>query len=390
MCYGKLNTHLFSSLDKRELHSHGYIQPFLTGIVTPASKFTLLSKWNEKWIFSTGLRGKYTHMPRHISGHSKETDYIVVLVQSTSGLVFSLASLWWIRKECLLRFLLSLWCFQVIVHTSHPFTLVAPSGMSLTILFTLSHWKWWRFHCLWLVWFVISLLQLREARFSLYHSHNPDRQMEPLWCHYLTGNVLCCIPRSFRWHDWKTVVIFKRIRVLWPRGYTVTGSEITVCCPFFAVDHHWWLGAVVPRPCHRKWCLLTPCCYVHLICAAQGFLLSVPCSPCSLISLDSLYFIRPFSQKYYSVMKKPINHVLHRTQNLECGNSDLYAFWQIITYLENYSSVLVKTGFIIIVSWHRNVYFRIVCYCSLLSQCMSKPHAYVGISLSLKSHPIAL
>lgn len=65
---------------------------------------------------------------------SKETDYIVGLVQSTSGLVFSLASLWWIRKECLVRFLLSLWCFQVIVHTSHPFTLVAPSGMPLTIL----------------------------------------------------------------------------------------------------------------------------------------------------------------------------------------------------------------------------------------------------------------
>lgn len=69
---------------------------------------------------------------------SKETDYIVSLVQSTSGLVFSLASLRWIRKECLVRFLLSLWCFQVIVHTSHPFTLVAPLGMSLTILSALS------------------------------------------------------------------------------------------------------------------------------------------------------------------------------------------------------------------------------------------------------------
>lgn len=69
-----------------------------------------------------------------LTDRSKETDYIVSLVQSTSGPVFSLASLWWIRKECLVRFLLSLWCFQVIVHTSHPFTLVAPSGMSLTIL----------------------------------------------------------------------------------------------------------------------------------------------------------------------------------------------------------------------------------------------------------------
>lgn len=64
-----------------------------------------------------------------LTDHSKGTDYIVSLVWSTSGRVFSLASLWWIRKECLLRFLLSLWCFQVIVHTSHPFPLVTPSGM---------------------------------------------------------------------------------------------------------------------------------------------------------------------------------------------------------------------------------------------------------------------
>lgn len=74
-----------------------------------------------------------------LTDRCRETDYIVSLVQRTSGLVFSLASLWWIRKECLARFLLSLWCFQVIVHTSHPFTLVAPSGMSLTILSAQSH-----------------------------------------------------------------------------------------------------------------------------------------------------------------------------------------------------------------------------------------------------------
>lgn len=35
--------------------------------------------------------------------HSKGTDYIVGLVHGTSGLVFSLPSLWWIRKECLVR-----------------------------------------------------------------------------------------------------------------------------------------------------------------------------------------------------------------------------------------------------------------------------------------------
>lgn len=77
-----------------------------------------------------------------LTDRSKETAYIVGLVQSTSGLVFSLASLWWIREECLVRFLLSLWCFQVIVHTSHPFTLAAPSGMPLTILPHQPHWKW--------------------------------------------------------------------------------------------------------------------------------------------------------------------------------------------------------------------------------------------------------
>lgn len=98
----------------------------------------LKGKWSAYKIFYLKREkcnsGDHSHrcrrMPRHIfTDHCKETDYIVSLVWSTSGLVFSLASLRWIRKECLARFLLSLWCFQVIVHTSHPFTLVAPSGM---------------------------------------------------------------------------------------------------------------------------------------------------------------------------------------------------------------------------------------------------------------------
>lgn len=100
----------------------------------------IYSKTDEKCIFEEHNSLRSGNMPRHIfTDHSKETDYIVGLVQSTSGQVFSLASLWWIRKECLVRFLLSLWCFQVIVHTSHPVTLVAPSGMSLTILSAQSH-----------------------------------------------------------------------------------------------------------------------------------------------------------------------------------------------------------------------------------------------------------
>lgn len=117
-----------------------------------------------------------------LTDRSKETDYIVGLVRSTSGLVFSLASLRWIRKECLVRFLLSLWCFQVIVHTSHPFTLVAPSGMPLTILSAESHWEW----DVWSDLFDLQLvtLQFCEATYSPYHSRCPDRQMEPLSCHY--------------------------------------------------------------------------------------------------------------------------------------------------------------------------------------------------------------
>lgn len=142
-----------------------------------------------------------------LTDHSKETDYIVSLVQGTSGLVFSLASLWWIRKECLVRFLLSLWCFQVIVHTSHPFTLVAPSGMSLTILSAWSHWKW----DVWNDLFDLQLvaLQFCLATYSPYHSCCPDRQMEPLPCHY-PGKLMHCRPSSFKWLRRRRAVISTR------------------------------------------------------------------------------------------------------------------------------------------------------------------------------------
>lgn len=194
-----------------------------------------------------------TYLP---TDHSKETDYIVSLVQSTSGLVFSLASLWWIRKECLVRFLLSLWCFQVIVHTSHPFTLVAPSGMPLTILAAQSHWKW----DVWNDLFGLQLvtLQFCEAAYSPYQSCCPDRQMEPLSCHY-PENLMNCRRSNFEWLNRRTVVqTDQKMTTLWPRGYTIIGGKkIWVCCPFPSLGHDGRLGAVVPRPRNRKRCLLT-------------------------------------------------------------------------------------------------------------------------------------
>lgn len=118
-----------------------------------------------------------------LTDRCKETDYIVSLVQSTSGLVFSLASLWWIRKECLARFLLSLWCFQVIVHTSHPFTLVAPSGMSLTILSAQSHWNW----DVWNDLFDLQLVTLQFCEARITHALLTGR-----WSH-------CCVITQEKW-----------------------------------------------------------------------------------------------------------------------------------------------------------------------------------------------
>lgn len=110
--------------------------------------------------------------------HGKQTDYIVVLVQGTSGLVFSLASLWWIRKECLVRFFLSLWLFQVIVSSPIHSPPLAPSGMPLTILSAGAHWQL----DVWNELFDVQLvtLQFRKGMYSSDHSRRPDRQMEPL------------------------------------------------------------------------------------------------------------------------------------------------------------------------------------------------------------------
>lgn len=162
--------------------------------------------------------------------------------------MFSLASLWWIRKECLVRFLLSLWCFQVIVCTSHPFTLVAPSGMPLTTLSAVSHWKWDVRNDL----FDLQLvtLQFCEAAFRPYHSCSPDRKNLPPPCWNLRKLIFKPTKRT------RDISVGGMVTI-WPWVDIIVGGNVGVCCPFFSVGHEWKVGTMVPRLHHRKWCLLT-------------------------------------------------------------------------------------------------------------------------------------
>lgn len=101
---------------------------------------THYTQQDEKCIFGEHSSPRSRNMLKHIF-MDKETDYIVSLVQSTSGLAFSVASLWWISKECLARFLQSLWCFLdhcPYLSSIHPHP---PLGMSLTSLSARCHWK---------------------------------------------------------------------------------------------------------------------------------------------------------------------------------------------------------------------------------------------------------
>lgn len=95
-------------------------------------------------------------MATHWSGDNSNDDYFVSL-GSTSRLVFSLASLRWISKECLLRFLLSLWgwCYCPYLPILHP-------GSPLRNVFkqyiSPLSFRMWRLD--WLVWLALSYLEL--------------------------------------------------------------------------------------------------------------------------------------------------------------------------------------------------------------------------------------
>lgn len=106
----------------------------------------------------------------------------------------------------------------------------------------------------WLVWFAISYFAIS---WGPYHSCFPDGQMESLFCHH-PGKVMHCRPCSFIWLLKRRVAIsITRWLLSWPRGYTIIGRKVWVCCLFFFLGHNCRLGVVVPRPRHRKLCLLT-------------------------------------------------------------------------------------------------------------------------------------
>lgn len=177
--------------------------------------------------------------------HGKQTDYIVVLVQGTSGLVFSLASLWWIRKECLVRFFLSLWLFQVIVSSPIHSPPLAPSGMPLTILSARAHWQL----DVWNELFDVQLvtLQFRKGMYSSDHSRRHWQADGAIVSHCLKEQMPCEDPLDSKIY----------LSTIQEMVYTITGKKIWICCPFSSLGHGWRLGVVVPRLLQRKWCLLT-------------------------------------------------------------------------------------------------------------------------------------
>lgn len=182
-------------------------------------------------------------------------DYIFGFVHSTSQLVFSLASFWWIREECFgkippVPLVLSGYCLYL--PSIHP-------GSLLRNVFNNTSLK---MQCLeWLVWFRISHFAIFWGNTA--HITHAVQKTDGVF--QSTNDALK--NRSFKWLKRRITVITHEY-YLTQRLHHHREDDLGSVSFELSLGHEWRLGAVVPKPCHRKWCHLTS--FLHTSCLIRA------------------------------------------------------------------------------------------------------------------------